>query len=136
MALAGPLQRSLDGRGDHPLGGGDAEVRGGKNAAPLHLGAFREESEAGAGCGNGTQPALGLLSEVWKAPRFGLIGEGSLSGMVTDSGDLIVLAVRRGAEGDRRGPTPKQGLGGHRAASWRQHVLLWQHLKGPGRPSQ
>ena len=40
--------------------------------------------------------ALGV-AEVVIPPRSGLVGEAVFPGMVTDSGDLVVLAIQRGA---------------------------------------
>ena len=36
------------------------------------------------------------LAEVVVAPRSGLVGQAVFPGMVTESGDLIILAVQRG----------------------------------------
>ncbi|HEY9347983.1 MAG TPA: SLC13 family permease, partial [Inquilinus sp.] len=93
---AGPLQRSLVAEGDHLLVRGDAEAAA-TLAAKLHL-AFREEAKQGHGAETLFNQRSGL-AEVVIPPRSGLIGERVFPGMVTDSGDLIVLAVQRaGAE--------------------------------------
>ena len=62
-----------------------------------HL-AFREEAAAGQGEETLFNRSSGL-AEVVIPPRSGLIGQSVFPGMVTESGDLIILAVQRaGAE--------------------------------------
>lgn len=66
-------------------------------AAETHL-AFREENAA-ADLQDALFNRTSGLAEVVIPPRSGLIGQSAFPGMVTDSGDLIVLAVQRhGAE--------------------------------------
>ena len=91
-----PLRRPVLAEGDHVLLRGDANDAAAL-AAQMHL-AFREGSRDGRGeetlfnCRSG-------LAEVVIPPRSGLIGKTVFPGMVTDSGDLIILAVQRtGAE--------------------------------------
>ena len=63
----------------------------------MHL-AFREEAAAGQGEETLFNRRSGL-AEVVIPPRSGLIGQSVFPGMVTESGDLIILAVQRaGAE--------------------------------------
>ncbi len=88
---AGPLRRPLVEEGDHLLVRGDAETAA-AFAAALHL-AFREDA-AGKGEDTLFNRSSGL-AEVVIPPRSGLIGQSVFPGMVTDSGDLIVLAVQR-----------------------------------------
>jgi di/tricarboxylate transporter len=88
---AGPLRRPLVEEGDHLLIRGDAETAA-AFAAALHL-AFREDA-AGKGEDTLFNRSSGL-AEVVIPPRSGLIGQSVFPGMVTDSGDLIVLAVQR-----------------------------------------
>jgi len=65
----------------------------------MHL-AFREEDETGRGEDTLFNRRSGL-AEVVIPPRSGLIGQSVFPGMITESGDLIVLAVQRaGAEID------------------------------------
>ncbi|MGE3873312.1 MAG: SLC13 family permease [Parvibaculaceae bacterium] len=93
---ASPLRRSLIEVGDHLLVRGDAEAAA-ILAAQMHL-AFREEVKDGRGEETLFNKRSGL-AEVVIPPRSGLIGQSVFPGMVTDSGDLIVLAVQRaGAE--------------------------------------
>ncbi|PTM39609.1 SLC13 family permease [Bosea sp. 124] len=94
---AGPLRRGTIAEGDHILLRGEAEAAA-NFAAALHL-AFRDESAA---AGEGEETLFNRrsgLAEVVIPPRSGLIGQSVFPGMVTQSGDLIVLAVQRsGAE--------------------------------------
>ncbi len=93
---AGPLRRSVVAEGDHFLLRGDAEAAA-TFAAQKHL-AFRDETAGGKGEETLFNRRSGL-AEVVIPPRSGLIGQSVFQGMVTDSGDLIVLAVQRaGAE--------------------------------------
>ncbi|CAH1672114.1 Citrate transporter [Hyphomicrobiales bacterium] len=93
---ASPLRRSLIAEGDHLLVRGEAEAAA-TLAADMHL-AFREAVKSGEGEGTLFNQRSGL-AEVVIPPRSGLIGQNVFPGMVTESGDLIVLAVQRaGAE--------------------------------------
>lgn len=93
---AGPLRRILVAEGDHLLVRGEADTAA-AFAAQLHL-AFRDEKAAGQGQDTLFNRSSGL-AEVVIPPRSGLIGENVFPGMVTESGDLIILAVQRaGAE--------------------------------------
>lgn len=93
---AGPLRRALIAEGDHLLARGDADAAAAL-AAKMHL-AFREEAKLGQGEETLFNQRSGL-AEVVIPPRSGLIGQKVFPGMVTDSGDLIILAVQRaGAE--------------------------------------
>jgi len=90
---AGPLRRAAIAEGDHVLLRGDAEAAA-NFAAAMHL-AFRDESAA-SGAGEETLfNRRSGLAEVVIPPRSGLIGQSVFPGMVTDSGDLIILAVQR-----------------------------------------
>ncbi|TCL74578.1 SLC13 family permease [Rhizobium sp. BK251] len=89
---AGPLRRPLLAEGDHLLVRGEAETAA-AFAAQMHL-AFRDEKANGQGEETLFNRSSGL-AEVVIPPRSGLIGEAVFPGMVTDSGDLIVLAVQR-----------------------------------------
>ena len=82
--------------GDHLLLRGDAESAA-AFAADKHL-AFSETAAPGQGEETLFNRSSGL-AEVVIPPRSGLIGQNVFPGMVTESGDLIVLAVQRaGAE--------------------------------------
>jgi di/tricarboxylate transporter len=104
---AGPLRRTTIAEGDHLLLRGDAEAAA-NFAAQMHL-AFREE-----GAGDGEETLFNRrsgLAEVVIPPRSGLIGQTVFPGMVTESGDLIILAVQRGAsEAPNAGKTKTAGV--------------------------
>ena len=89
---ASPLRRPVLAEGDHLLVRGDAEAAA-MLAAKMHL-AIREEAKQEQGANTLFNQRSGL-AEVVIPPRSGLIGERVFPGMVTDSGDLIVLAVQR-----------------------------------------
>ncbi len=103
---AGPLRRTTIAEGDHLLLRGDAESAA-SFAAQMHL-AFREE-----GAGDSEETLFNRrsgLAEVVIPPRSGLIGQSVFPGMVTQSGDLIVLAVQRGA-GEVQSPEGTKSVG-------------------------
>lgn len=90
---ASPIRRPLVAEGDQLLMRGDAETAA-SLAATMHL-AFREEVKPGQGEETLFNSQSGL-AEVVIPPRSGLVGQNVFPGMVTDSGDLVVLAVQRG----------------------------------------
>jgi len=98
----GPLHRMLA-EGDHLLLRGEAEAAA-SFAAQMHL-AFREEGPTDS------EETLfnrrSGLAEVVIPPRSGLIGQTVFPGMVTESGDLIILAVQRGAGEVQDADAPK-----------------------------
>ena len=96
---ASPLRRPVMAEGDHLLLRGDAEAAA-AFAAEMHL-AFREDAGAGQGEETLFNRSSGL-AEVVIPPRSGLIGQTVFPGMVTESGDLIILAVQRARRRDRR----------------------------------
>jgi di/tricarboxylate transporter len=103
---AAPLRRPVA-DGDHVLVRGTAEAAA-SLAAQMHL-SFRDELSAGQGEETLFNRRSGL-AEVVIPPRSGLVGQTVFPGMVTDSGDLIVLAVQRaGAEIDTGAPEPGRG---------------------------
>ncbi|QEL21796.1 SLC13 family permease [Bosea sp. F3-2] len=83
-----PLRAPAVSEGDYLLVRGDAEAVA-KLAADKHL-ALRE-----AGDQSGLFSRRSGLAEVVIPPRSALIGRALFAGMVTDSGDLVVLAVQR-----------------------------------------
>ena len=87
-----PLRRDTLADGDYIILKGDADAAA-RFAADSHL-ALREEGD-----GNGGPDTLfnrkSGLAEVVIPPRSGLIGTTAFPGMVTESGDLIILAVSR-----------------------------------------
>jgi di/tricarboxylate transporter len=83
-----PLRAPVVCEGDYLLVRGDAEAIA-RLAAEKHL-ALREEDEP-----VGLFNRRSGLAEVVIPPRSALIGRALLPGMVTDSGDLVVLAVQR-----------------------------------------
>lgn len=89
-----PLRRPNIDEGDYLLVRGDAETAA-TFAADKHL-AFREEANAAASGEETLFNRRSGLAEVVIPPRSGLIGQSVFPGMITESGDLIVLAVQRG----------------------------------------
>lgn len=89
----GPLRRATIAEGDHLLLRGEAGAAAAL-AAEKHL-SFREETRADQGEEMLFNRRSGL-AEVVIPPRSGLIGQRVFPGMVTESGDLIILAVHRG----------------------------------------
>jgi di/tricarboxylate transporter len=103
---AAPLRRPVGG-GDHMLVRGTAEAAA-TLAKRMHL-SFREDTASDQGEETLFNRRSGL-AEVVIPPRSGLIGQTMFPGMVTDSGDLIVLAIQRsGSETDVG--TPESGHG-------------------------
>ncbi|NGO54985.1 SLC13 family permease [Allomesorhizobium camelthorni] len=90
---AGPLRRPVIDEGDHLLLRGEAAAAA-AFAGEKHL-AFREEGSSGKGEETLFNRNSGL-AEVVIPPRSGLISQSVFPGMVTESGDLIILAVQRG----------------------------------------
>lgn len=89
----GPLRRGTIAEGDYILLRGEAEAAA-NLSVKMHL-AFRDE---GAAAGEGEETLFNRrsgLAEVVIPPRSGLIGQSVFPGMVTESGDLIILAVQR-----------------------------------------
>ena len=98
-APRGPVERPTIAEGDVLVVRGDA-----KTVARLHgdkVLAFRGEVPAGDVADALFNRASGL-AEVVIPPRSGLLGEAVFPGMVTESGDLIILAVQR--RGEDQGP--------------------------------
>ncbi|MBZ9655987.1 SLC13 family permease [Phyllobacterium lublinensis] len=104
---AGPLRRAVA-EGDHLLIRGESEAAA-VLAAQMHL-AFRDEKASGQGADTLFNRSSGL-AEVVIPPRSGLIGEKVFPGMVTESGDLIVLAVQRAGSEIVAGDAAKDGGG-------------------------
>jgi len=96
---SGPLRTRPFAVGDILMVRGDAESAA-RLAGDHHL-AFREEDAAGDVTDTLFNRASGL-AEVVIPPRSGLVGQKIFPGMVTDSGDLIILAVQR--RGEDQGP--------------------------------
>ncbi|MCF1741988.1 SLC13 family permease [Paradevosia shaoguanensis] len=91
-STAQPLHRRAIAEGDHLLIRGEAEAAA-VLAADTHL-AFRDEQDSGGGEKTLFNERSGL-AEVVIPPRSGLIGQSVFPGMLTESGDLIILAVHR-----------------------------------------
>jgi len=104
---AAPLRRPV-GDGDHMLVRGTAEAAAAL-AKRMHL-SFREDTASDQGEETLFNRRSGL-AEVVIPPRSGLIGQTMFPGMVTDSGDLIVLAVQR-AGSSTDAVNSKAGSGG------------------------
>ncbi|WP_112663005.1 SLC13 family permease [Microvirga flavescens] len=103
----GPLRRTTIAEGDYLILRGDAETAA-TFATQKHL-AFRQEEAA-----SDLQETLfnrnSGLAEVVIPPRSGMIGSSVFPGMVTESGDLIIMAVQRqGADLDTAAVTLEAG---------------------------
>ena len=85
-----PLRREALAAGDDLIIKGDADAVA-RFAASAHL-APREEADGGEGTLFNRKSGL---AEVVIPPRSGLIGTTAFPGMVTESGDLIILAISR-----------------------------------------
>jgi len=90
-----PLRRDRIEAGDTLLLRGDAK-QAADAAQRMHL-SFRDEKAAGS-AEDALFNARSGLAEVLVSPRSALIGQSVFPGMVTESGDLIILAVQRGGE--------------------------------------
>jgi len=90
-----PLARATVAEGDVLLLRGDP-AEAAELAARMHL-AFRDENGDGRG-EDALFNARSGLAEVLIPPRSKLVGQTVFPGMVTESGDLIVLAVQRAGE--------------------------------------
>jgi len=88
-----PLRRPAMAEGDYLLLKGEAEAAA-TLAVKMHL-ALRDDESAGRGEDVLFNRRSGL-AEVVIPPRSGLVGRTVFPGMVTQSGDLIILAVQRG----------------------------------------
>ncbi|MFZ4532992.1 MAG: SLC13 family permease [Alsobacter sp.] len=92
---AAPLRRDTIAAGDSLLVRGDAESAA-AFATEMHL-AFREDANGG-----GVEDSLfnrsSGLAEVMIPPRSAMIGQSVFQGMVTESGDLMIIAVQRQGE--------------------------------------
>jgi di/tricarboxylate transporter len=91
----GPLRRAALAEGDILIVRGDAATVGG--LASDKLLAFRSE-DAPAGAADTLFNRSSGLAEVVIPPRSGLVGQPVFPGMVTPSGDLVILAVQRRGE--------------------------------------
>lgn len=100
-ATGQPLRRGFLAQGDHLLVAGDPQAAG-DWAAQLHF-SFRLETAE-----EDLQDALfsrsSGLAEVMIPPRSAMIGQPAFPGMVTESGDLVIIAVQRA--GENLGPEP------------------------------
>jgi di/tricarboxylate transporter len=95
----GPLRRAALAEGDILIVRGDAATVGG--LASDKLLAFRSE-DAPTGTADMLFNRSSGLAEVVIPPRSGMIGQPVFAGMVTPSGDLVILAVQR--RGENLGP--------------------------------
>ena len=95
----GPLRRAALAEGDILIVRGDAATVGG--LASDKLLAFRSE-DASAGAADTLFNRSSGLAEVVIPPRSGMVGQPVFPGMVTPSGDLVILAVQR--RGENLGP--------------------------------
>lgn len=116
-----PLRAPAIAAGDYLLVRGDAEAVA-RFAAEKHL-ALRGEGEQG-----GLFSERSGLAEVVIPPRSALIGRALFPGMVTDSGDLVVLAVQRAGADIEPGATLRAGDTLLLEGSWKALDL---HLDDP-----
>ena len=129
---AAPLRRPVIAEGDHLLLRGDAEA-----AAAL---AARDASRVPRGRGgrprrgDAVQPPLRPCRSGDPAALGPRSARPCFPGMVTESGDLIVLAVQRGRRRDRRRQREREPER-HRAAG-RRHDAAAGNLEGARRPSR
>lgn len=91
-ASGSPMRREAIEAGDYMVLKGEVEDAA-NYAARTHL-AFREEGDSAEGQDTLFNRSSGL-AEVVLPPRSGLIGKEAFPGMVTESGNLVVLAVQR-----------------------------------------
>ena len=94
-AEGGPLKRPALSEGDLIIVRGDAHAVA-RLAADKHL-ALRSEGDGGDVATTLLNNRSGL-AEVVIPPRSGYIGEAVFPGMLTPSGDLVILAIRRNGE--------------------------------------
>ena len=102
-ATGGPLRRPVLAEDDRLIVRGDATTVGGF-AADRHL-SFRAENAA-EDVASALFNRQSGLAEIVIPPRSELIGQSVFPGMVTPSGDLVVLAVRRNNEALGPAETP------------------------------
>ena len=122
----GPVRRPALVEGDLLIVRGDAEAAG-VLAADKHL-AFRSE-EAGDDVASALFNRTSGLAEVVIPPRSAMVGQAVFPGMITPSGDLVVLAVQR--RGEDLGPGEITLMAGDTLllqGSWR---ALDEHLADP-----
>lgn len=91
----GPLRGPTLSEGDFLIVGGDAEAAA-AFAAEQHL-AFRLQ-DAAADLQDSLFNRSSGLAEVMIPPRSAMIGQMVFPGMITESGDLVIIAVQRGGE--------------------------------------
>jgi di/tricarboxylate transporter len=91
----GPLRRPVISVGDHLIVQGEPEAAA-EWAQQQHL-AFRRE-DAAADVKDALFSRSSGLAEVMIPPRSSLVGQQVFPGMVTESGDLIIIAVQRGGQ--------------------------------------
>jgi di/tricarboxylate transporter len=123
---AGPLRRATLAEGDTLVVRGDAATAG--TLAADQLLAFRS-GDAGDGVADALFNRTSGLAEVVIPPRSGMIGQAVFPGMVTPSGDLVVLAVQR--QGENQGPGETVLAAGDTLllqGTWR---ALDEHLEDP-----
>jgi di/tricarboxylate transporter len=121
----GPVDGAIR-AGDLLIVRGDAETVG-RLAADHGLG-IRSEPEADQVAGLLLGRSVGL-AEVVVPPRSDLVGETVYPGMVTSSGDLVILAVQR--KGEDRGPTATRLAVGDTLLLQGSWDALDEHLDDP-----
>jgi di/tricarboxylate transporter len=122
----GPLRRSTIAEGDILIVRGNAETVGG--LASDKLLAFRTE-DAPADVVDALFNRTSGLAEVVIPPRSGMVGQTVFPGMVTPSGDLVILAVQR--RGEDLGPDETVLAGGDMLLLLGSWNALDKHLDDP-----
>ncbi len=122
----GPLRRTALADGDVLIVRGAAETAGAL-AADSDL-AFRSDDHVGDLASALVNRTSGL-AEVVIRPRSGFVGQTMFPGMVTDSGDLIVLGVQR--RGENLGPDPAVLAAGDTLLLQGTWKALDEHLDDP-----
>ena len=122
----GPLRRPTLAEGDMLIVRGDAETAG--TLAADKLLAFRSE-DAGGDVVDALFNRVSGLAEVVIPPRSGMVGQPVFPGMVTPSGDLVVLAVQR--RGEDQGPGETALAAGDTLLLQGTWKALDEHLEDP-----
>ena len=122
----GRFRRPMLAEGDMLIVRGDAETAG--TLAVDKILAFRSE-DAGSDVVDALFNRTSGLAEVVIPPRSGMVGQPAFPGMVTPSGDLVVLAVQR--RGEDRGPGETPLAAGDTLLLQGTWKALDEHLEDP-----
>ncbi len=122
----GRFRRPTLAEGDMLIVRGDAETAG--MLAADKLLAFRSE-DAGGDVVDALFNRVSGLAEVVIPPRSGMVGQPVFPGMITPSGDLVVLAVQR--RGENQGPGETELAAGDTLLLQGTWKALDEHLEDP-----